>query len=207
MKRLKLFLVLCSFAIITSCVTPIPQQEQVGAYSPPDLSVMGKYSETIDKNFDDTWTAVIDFVSVSSFSIDNFEKDSGLITLTFGISDSGRYIDCGSYSSSGGSVYNFEGQYVDYINGTSRLGSSLSGKMNISIRSVSDSKTNVRVNARYNWVTGTNGPVAERNNYSFDTGNSATIFVSNKTVGTIPTRTCVPTYYAESSVIDFVRSL
>ena len=42
---------------------------------------------------------------------------------------------------------------------------------------------------------------------NFDTGGSATIFVSNPTTGTIPTRTCLPTYYAESSVIDFVKSL
>tara|TARA_Y100000748_G_C15452730_1_gene471619 strand:- start:686 stop:1306 length:621 start_codon:yes stop_codon:yes gene_type:complete len=206
MKKLKSSLIILTLAIVTSCATPIPIIQQVGTYSPPDMSLEGKYSETINKNFDDTWTAVIDFVSVSSFSIDNFEKDSGLITLTFGISDPGRYIDCGSFKSTGGSIYDFDGKYVDYIHGPSFQGSSLSGKMNISIRSVSEGKTNVRVNARYIWVAGTDGRVAS-NTWSFDTGNSATIFVRNPTSGTIPTRTCVPTYHAESSVIDFVKSL
>ena len=204
MQKFKSLLIVFTFAIVTSCATTI--LKQVGSYSPPDLSLKGKYSETINKNFDDTWTAVIDFVSISSFSIDNFEKDSGLITLAFGISDPGRYIDCGSFKSTGGGFDDFDGKYVDYINGPSLQGSSLSGKMNISIRSVSDGKTNVRVNARYIWVAGTDGRVSS-NTYSFDTGNSATVFVTNPTSGTIPTRTCVPTYYAESSVIDFVKSL
>ena len=135
--------------------------------------------------------------------VDNFEKDSGLITLSFGASNPGRYIDCGSFNSSGTLV--FEGSYVDYIDVASRQGSSLTGKMNISIRSVSDENTNVRVNARYIWIAGINSPTS--NTFNFDTGGSATILVSNPTIGTIPTRTCLPTYYAESSVIDFVKSL
>ena len=201
MKKFKVPLIsitlTCLFAI--SCTTLVQQ----GSYTAPDLSEKGKYSETITKNFDDTWTAVIDFVSTSSFSIDNFEKDSGLITLSFGASNPGRYIDCGSFNSSGTLV--FEGSYVDYIDVASRQGSSLTGKMNISIRSVSDENTNVRVNARYIWIAGINSPTS--NTFNFDTGGSATILVSNPTIGTIPTRTCLPTYYAESSVIDFVKSL
>jgi hypothetical protein len=196
MKMIKSTFVMFTFLFIVSCVT------QQGSYNPPDLTKEGKYSETINKNFDDTWTAVVDFVSTSSFSIDNFEKDSGLITLSFGASNPGLYIDCGSYSSSG--AINFDGSYVDYAN-TSGLGSSLSGKMNISIRSMSSGSTNVRVNARYIWLNGINTPLTTT--FNFDTGGSATAFINNPTPGTIPTRTCLPTYYAESSVIDFVKSL
>jgi hypothetical protein len=199
MKKIKSSLVLFTCLLVVSCTTLVQQ----GSYTSPDLSEKGKYSEIISKNFDDTWTAVIDFVSTSSFSIDNFEKDSGLITLSFGASNPGRYIDCGSFTTSGS--LDFDGSYVDYINDASRQGSSLTGKMNISIRSISDGNTNVRVNARYIWIAGINSPTS--NTFNFDTGDSATIFVSNPTIGTIPTRTCLPTYYAESSVIDFVKSL
>ncbi len=199
MKKIKVPAICISFLLVVSCTTLVQQ----GSYTAPNLSEKGKYSETINKNFDDTWTAVIDFVSTSSFSIDNFEKDSGLITLSFGASNPGRYIDCGSFNSSG--TFVFDGSYVDYIDGASMQGSTLTGKMNISIRSVSDRNTNVRVNARYIWIAGINTPTS--NTFNFDTGGSATIFVSNPTTGTIPTRTCLPTYYAESSVIDFVKSL
>ena len=33
-----------------------------------------------NKNFDETWTSVIDFVNDSFFKIENLEKDSGLLT-------------------------------------------------------------------------------------------------------------------------------
>jgi len=190
-------------AIISGCATTLMQQ---ATYTPPDVSTVGNYSETIDKNFDQTWTAVIDFVSTSSFAIDNFEKDSGLITLSFGTSSPSRYIDCGMFSSTGRLI--FSGSYVDYINGPSLWGSSLSGQMNISIRSLSEGNTNVRVNARYIWTAGTNPQLPyNRMIYTFDTGGSATNYTPNPTSGTIPTRTCVPTYDAESSVIYFIKSL
>jgi hypothetical protein len=188
--------------MITACANLGPSL-QTATYTPPDVSQTGRYSQSIDKSFDDTWTSVIDFVSTSSFSIDNFEKDSGLITLTFGASDPGRYIKCGFFTTSGGNVGSFSGKYVEYINGVGNIGSSLSGKMNISIRSLSENKTNVRVNARYIWTVGGQS----QSTFSFDTGNSSTIRISNQTSGTIPTRTCLPTYYAESSVIDFVKSI
>ena len=193
-----------SMTIVITIVSACTVLTQQGTYTPPDLSNVGNYSETIDKNFDETWTAVIDFVSTSSFAIDNFEKDSGLITLSFGASDHSRYIDCGIFTSTG--LITFNGKYVDYMSGVSNQGSALSGQMNISIRSVSEGKTNVRVNARYIWTAGTNLTYG-RTMYTFDTGGSATVYTSNPTQGTIPTRTCVPTYTAETSVINFVKTL
>jgi hypothetical protein len=78
--------------------------------------------------------------------------------------------------------------------------------MNISIRSISKTDTNVRVNARYIWNAGTNTPTMNET-FSFDSGSSATVFVRNAISGTNPTRTCVPIYEAESAVLDFVNNL
>ena len=58
--------------------------ENVGKYFPPNIDDSNfKKSAITDKNFDETWTSVINFVN-DSFKIENIEKDSGSLTLSFG---------------------------------------------------------------------------------------------------------------------------
>ena len=50
-----------------------------------------------NKNFDETWTSIIGFVSDSLFKIEKSEKDSGLLTLSFGAKEAEKFIDCGDF--------------------------------------------------------------------------------------------------------------
>ena len=72
--------------------------ENVGKYVPPNIEDNNfKNSIITNKNFDETWTSVIDFVNDSFFKIEKLEKDSGLITLAFGSKETENFIDCGDF--------------------------------------------------------------------------------------------------------------
>ena len=72
--------------------------ENVGKYVPPNIDDTNfKNSVITNKNFDETWTSVIDFVNDSFFKIENLEKDSGLLTLSFGSKEPENFIDCGDF--------------------------------------------------------------------------------------------------------------
>ena len=72
--------------------------ENVGKYVPPNIDDTNFKNFVItNKNFDETWISVIDFVSDSFFKIENFEKDSGLLTLSFSSKDAEKFIDCGDF--------------------------------------------------------------------------------------------------------------
>ena len=72
--------------------------ENIGKYVPPNIDDTNfKNSVITNKNFDETWTSVIDFVNNSFFRIENLEKDSGLLTLSFGSKEAEKFIDCGDF--------------------------------------------------------------------------------------------------------------
>ncbi len=187
-------------------------------YSMPAESKTPEYFRTLNKSYDDVWHSVINYVSATSFAIDDFEKESGLITLTFGQSDISKYVDCGQlnitkheYNTAGfATKMKFEGSYTDYL--VSYSDATLSGKMNISVREVSenkswlffgDDKTYVRANVLYilrasplfssfsytwNFVSGSSD--IETRGYD-DTINYGTDVIK-----------CQPTYFLEKSILD-----
>ena len=173
-----------------------------GKYTPPSFGSPGEYSVVIDESFDETWGKVIDYSSSTFFSIDNFEKESGLLTLEFGGSDPSSFIDCGNFEAKSPKV-NYNGSYVGYLE--TYANGNLAGKMNISIKPVSETKTRVRVNARYIFsaIMPTNPPSSYK--WVFDTGSSKTLIVQNNAPGTSPRRTCKPTYAAESNIIEGIK--
>lgn len=63
-------------------------------------------SRTINKSYDETWTAIVDFLSENNVPLDNVDKDSGLITSERARSQqSGPFIDCGDLE---GGYYTWE---------------------------------------------------------------------------------------------------
>ena len=164
-----------------------------------------QYTLTVQKNFDTVWSQLIQYSASTFFAIDNYEKDSGLITLSFGASKPSEFITGGHWVASSQAV-NFDGDYVDYMstynNGT------LNGKMNIVVTAVSETESSVTVNARYIFTTPTKRnqyAVAPGTTWSFDTGNCNTSIVSNPSSGTGNTRTICPTYKAERAIIDAIK--
>ena len=167
--------------------------------SPISSPAADQFSTTINRSFDETWQALVNHVSESFFKIDNFEKDSGLITLEFGASDLARYIDCGLWEH-----VNFNGPYVTYLE--HNYGAKLKGRMNISTRIINAQKTEVRVNTRYVLSSEKASDLGSLTFWTFDSGSSATVNVKNfSTIS--PSRTCRPTYLAEGNILSALAEL
>jgi hypothetical protein len=118
--------------------------------------------------FDQVWSALIRGVGKSFFSIDEFEKESGLLTLSFStspFSDSvtgghlayrveestvaGRSLFDLATSSAGTkrTVVDFDGDYADFIEGY--LDGTLLGKINLVVTAVTPEETRIAVNTRF----------------------------------------------------------
>lgn len=170
-------------------------------YSPPTvLQKRESYERIVNKDFERTWQALVEYTSSAFFAIDKFERASGLMTLSFGASEPERFVDCGRM------VTDVPGQGVkdeSYAAFLTRLyKGKLDGKMNIFVKPLDDRSTLVRVSARYilSSYDSRTGSVT----WTFDSGKSATVSVPVALPGTSPARTCRPSYVAETAVLDAV---
>jgi len=188
------FLAIGFALILSGCAT--------GSYTPPSSMTKeeARQEVTVNKSFDATWESLIDYASGTFFAIDNFEKASGLITLTFGASDPSRFIDCGQMVAQAGAV-SFQGPYATYM--ATYRNATLTGRMNLVVRQIEPNKTLVRSNARYNFVSPRDS-VFPMVTWTFESGSQATVNVPGATSGTIPTRTCRPSYAAERAILEAV---
>ena len=182
--------------------------ENVGKYVPPNIDDISFQNFVItNKNFDETWTSVIDFVNDSFFKIENLEKDSGLLTLSFGSKEPENFIDCGDFEYT---LFftgeEFKGSYIDYAK--SGLLAVLEAKMNINIRKIDNESTKISINTNYTFSTqhalGYYDPKLNQT-YSFVSGGYQTIDVINPISGSIPTRTCKSTNFAENAIFNVIR--
>ena len=171
------------------------------SYFPPEqTNNTDNYIRIINKSYDETWHELIQYSAGTFFSIDNFEKESGLLTLSFGASKPSIFITGGQFEATAGSKH-FAGDYVDHL--TQHGTATLNGKMNIVLSRITDNKTEVMVNARYVFIaTIGNMNHSYSNTWSFDTGNCCTINVAGSTRGSSSQRTICPTYQAELAIID-----
>lgn len=196
----KLWSLACTTGLLLfSCSPPVVKY----SVPPPKLDT---FMVLIEQDYDTAWKALIDHLSQSSFAIDNFEKDSGLITLTFSASPD-RYVECGDWNVQGSALIPaFQGSYVQWLEKHTSV--SLSGKMNVSVYKMAETVTRIRINARYvltSTYMGGDKPIT--NTWTFDSGSSASIAVNNPTRGITPTRTCRPTHQAESDILEAVKEL
>jgi len=161
---MKRFLTIITLGLmLTSCAVPKPTYQYKKTANKP------KIQKTINKNFDSIWNKVIDYSSKSFFSIDNFEKDSGLITLNFS-GDPAGYIECGEFSYNGfisnmTNVKNYSGTFQEFAK--KYYGANLNGRMNILVKQVNQNETFVRANTRY--VFSFNRPNPRGSYYARDT--------------------------------------
>lgn len=173
-----------------------------GLYYPPEPLTPPpvKNDATTNKSFDTAWSTLIDHASSNFFSIDNFEKASGLITLSFSAADAGKYIDCGRMTAEA-MGRKIDEPYADYM--ANRNGARLTGKMNIVVKSLGPTTTQIKVNTRYVFTAPATAR-SQANTWAFDTGGESTIVVSSPLANTAPTRTCRPTHVIEKSIIDAI---
>lgn len=120
------------------------------AYAPPTAKYKPQKIFYINKKFDEAYKELVSVLASTFFSIDNFEKDSGLITLSFvAAGDISEYIDCGSWNYENTLLTPpivFEGKYEDFL--VQHRGAKLQGRMNIVMKPDGD-KTTLIINSRY----------------------------------------------------------
>ena len=207
MKKILSSLILTIF--LSSCAVEKEKlKENVGKYVPPNIDDTNFTNSVItNKNFDETWSSVIDFVNNSFFNIGNSEKDSGLLTLSFGSKEPENFIDCGDFEYT---LFftgdEFKGTYIEYVK--SGLLAVLEAKMNINIQKIDNESTKISINTNYTFSTqhalGYYDPKLNQT-YSFVSGGYQTIDVINPISGSIPTRTCNSTNFAENAILNVIK--
>ena len=195
--------------LLSSCAVEKEKlTENIGKYVPPNIDNTNFKSSTIsNKNFDETWNSLIDFVNDSFLKIENLEKDSGLLTLSFGAKEAEKFIDCGDFEYT---LFftgeEFKGSYIDYAK--SGLLAVLEAKMNINIQKIDNKSSKISINTNYTYSTqhalGYYDPKLNQT-YSFVSGGYQTIDVINPIKGSIPTRTCKSTNFAENAIFNLLK--
>ena len=207
MKKLLSSLVMT--VLLSSCAVEKEKlTENIGKYIPPNIDDTNFKNSTIfNKNFDETWNSILDFVNDSFFKIENLEKDSGLLTLSFGAKEAEKFIDCGDFEYT---LFftgeEFKGSYIDYAK--SGLLAVLEAKMNINIEKIDNESSKISINTNYTYSTqhalGYYDPKLNQT-YSFESGGYQTIDVINPIKGSIPTRTCKSTNFAENTILNVIK--
>lgn len=200
----------CSIAfvatLLASCTT--------ATYAPPTPATVPSNQTVVGKGYDETWDALVAHASKTFFAIDNFERATGLMTLSFGASEPSRFVDCGTISITSPAI-NFNGPYIDYV--TSYRDAKFQGHMNLLVQRIDDTSTRVTINTRYvinipsttYLQPGFFGPVAvttPSNTFAFDSGGSDAESVTAAVEGAGTTRTCRATGLAESEILDAINS-
>ncbi len=129
------------------------------SYIPPDqYDVTNKV--TVNKPFNTVWKKLLVSLSGDFFVINNIEKDSGIINVSFSSNTPSEYIDCGmttrsiesfsknstTYQSADSAEYKIF-SYPHWINVKRKT--TLNGRANILLQDAGKSKTDVTVNAKY----------------------------------------------------------
>ena len=161
---------------------------------PPKHSEVVQNELVIQKGFDDVWTALIEYSSKSFFAIKNFEKASGLLTLSFGAGDPMKFVDCGELNSPS---MNYSGSLINAVKRTGYA--ELDGVMNIFVKPLDSKRTLVSVNARY--ILNVKDGTLPKETWSFDTGSEQT-----RTIGILLV-TCKPTLEAEKDILNGIKNI
>lgn len=199
MKRTLLSILLIGMVMAVGCIS--------ANYTPPvHTDKKQKYVTVVNAPYDEVWSQLIQYSGKTFFAIDNFEKESGLMTLSFGASNPQRYITGGDWEYKdlrAAKQVDFKGDYVKFFSKYNNA--KLNGKMNIVVTKLTENKTKLRINARYIFTQRTRRGTLT---WSFDTGSYDTLRLSNlqTTAGTDNTRTICPTYKAENKILQAVTS-
>jgi len=150
--------------------------------NPPSLEIENE--ATLNKPFDEVWDGMIANLAKSFFVINNVDKTSRIINVSFSADQPGDLIDCGTTTRTykrGAVSENYSYKTTDpasYListpNGMSaaiQRTTSLEGRANIYV-APKDQKTNISVNARY--VFTVNGTVTPLNEYGQPVGYPST---------------------------------
>lgn len=164
------------------------------SYVPPTSNSVPEKRFVVNLKYDEAYSQLVTVLASSFFAIDNFEKESGLITLSYQASgDISKYIDCGHWDYRDDNIgYSFQGKYETYL--VQQFRASLAGRLNIVMKPKGE-QTELIINSRY--VFGS---------FVFDGLNEARISTASSATDN-PIRICRPTGFVEKSIADAIQSL
>lgn len=200
-----------------------------GTYSAPKEFVgteAGAWKRTLDKSSDEVWTALIEYAASAFYSIETYERDSGLMTLSFGATGIADFVDGGEIEvykyvsgkkksngrmrETGKRELLYQGNYANYLELYQK--GELAGRMNIVVRSLSEEQTEIAVRARYIVLSEQTVVYQQKyyqfeNKWVFDTGGRDTTIVEGPNEIEDRVRSFQPTHVAESTILDGVEGL
>ena len=218
-KVILALLALAVCAVLMGCASKTEfSSTQATAYPSENTMV---YNSNVNK----VWDAAIKSIGEKFFVLDNIQKDSKIITLSFGADNPDNYIDCGRVTvdtkgMSNSGTYSYAGAqamatyYVadpgmphpQPVTRTARL----EGKANIVFAEEGKDKTRVTVNARYVLAVKFEGQrlvVGAWTSYLMPTSNSRAASFNTGQEGTLegtPLR-CVTRYTLEKTILEGIK--
>ncbi len=130
-------------------------------YTPPTTEPVLSNSTIVNKSKDEVWKEIVPALGKTFFVINNLDKDSGLINISYS-GDPEKYIDCGYIHSyvknlAGARIYDFAAskayQQYEELSGAGLFyvvrKMDLEGRMNIIIEELDASRTRVTTNTKY----------------------------------------------------------
>jgi hypothetical protein len=171
-------------------------------YTAPPRNPPDQTNVSLEEKYSVVWKELIQLSSESSFSIDNYDKKSGLITLGLSV-EPDRFVDCGTIKTSGALVARpFDGSLIGYMERGREAKMTLDGQVRITVGKTERDQTTVSVNTNYEvaaeTVSGT-----EVVTWKFSTGGADTVTLRGS--GRPVERTCRPTHVAEQIVIEGIQ--
>ncbi len=183
--------VLCASICCVAVSGCVPQ------FTPPTATKKSDDMTVVVKgDYKEVWQVLIDYVGGTYFMIDNVQKDSGIISLTFGASDEERFIDCGKVKFHN-MAYDLDGPFVTEVKkgpSTRRL----EGKTNIIVREIEPGKIRVKAKSRYVYQYSEVG-VPQVWTWAFDTDTTSTQAFGQSSV------TCQATGAAERAIMESIK--
>ncbi|MPT11142.1 hypothetical protein [Comamonas sp.] len=193
---------------------------KVDYFKPGAVMTTSGNSKTLNKSKDDVWKTAVPELGKQFFVINNIDKDSGLINISYS-GDPEKYVDCGRVVSfvknaHGERIYDFAGskasqQYEIMVSphlfNISRQ-MNLDGRMNLVFEEVEQGKTRVSANTRYVVerkfvvVPISNGiPQSMADSVSFNTGTRGAFQLTRDGQGT----ECIATGTLEQEVLSLIK--
>ncbi|MEM7047032.1 MAG: hypothetical protein AAF442_05205 [Pseudomonadota bacterium] len=207
MTRLILLPLLLS--VLVSCAS-----KPTGSYAPPQSQDLERTTITIRTPFDQVWDNLIAYAADSFFSIQHYEKDSGLIVLTFGDNNIENFITGGQFQRTAytglsargwGEHPAFSGDWVSLLEHD--YNAALNGTLNVVVQPRGGG-TQVTVKARYTLQFDTGDHESgwslrdDRYTLKLETG-TCIDWLNPKPTGQTPSkRTVCPTYRVERAIFE-----
>ncbi|MFO1031388.1 MAG: hypothetical protein U1F60_09925, partial [Planctomycetota bacterium] len=210
---------LLSIALFASCTTT----DRFEYSPPPDAGPAPSNERLVQRPFDQVWSCLIESVGKTFFAIDNFERDSGLLTLSFSTRPFSHAVDGGhvrvlfdNSSAVAGRAFwfggnqqatkiDFDGNYADWVE--QYLGGQMNGRMNIVVRKASENTTRVTINTRFVITSvSTFGGTATTTTWSWSSGERASQTLTDKK-GNRVSRVFQSTGFVEKKILDQLELL